>query len=163
MLFTFTYVYAHSFLMERTSFPHTNWSWAFQRTLQILEHSAVLYAISTKRHDAKLTTENIIRAKLLGYGGSMKFFMYYNLNTKKRGRATQERFDEAQISASQATFYPNSKALWGALQRSPGTNAPDTADMLTPQEKFCVFADTSPFLKVCTIVIHVKCNFEDVG
>jgi hypothetical protein len=35
----------------------------------------LMYAISTKRRDAKLTTENIIRAKFLGYGGSMKTFI----------------------------------------------------------------------------------------
>jgi hypothetical protein len=34
----------------------------------------LLYAKSTKRRDAKLTTENIIRSRLLGYGGSMKTF-----------------------------------------------------------------------------------------
>jgi hypothetical protein len=36
----------------------------------------LVYAISTKRRDAKLTTENILRAKFLGYGGSMKTFIY---------------------------------------------------------------------------------------
>jgi hypothetical protein len=45
----------------------------------------LIYAISTKRRDTKLTTENIIRAKLLEYDGSMKTFIFYNLETKKRG------------------------------------------------------------------------------
>jgi hypothetical protein len=123
----------------------------------------LMYAISTKRHDAKLTTENIIRGKLLGYGGSMKTFILYNLQTRYRGRATHARFDEAQLSAPQDTLSSNSRALWGALQRFTGTDAPDTEEILTPPEKFRIFAKTSPFLKVRTMVLHIKCNFDDFG
>jgi hypothetical protein len=34
---------------------------------------------------------------------------------------------------------------------------------MTPTQKFCVFDNTSPFLKVRTVIILVKCNFEDFG
>jgi hypothetical protein len=58
---------------------------------------------------------------------------------------------------------PNSNALWSALQRTPGTNGPDTEEILPPPEKLCVFSNTSLFLKVHTIDIHVKCNFANFG
>jgi hypothetical protein len=93
----------------------------------------------------------------LGYGGSMKTFIYYNILTKKRVRATSARFDEAQLSAS-----PD-RALSGALQRSPGTNAPDIETIVTPPDKFCIFADDSPFLKVRTVIVRVACTFDYFG
>jgi hypothetical protein len=124
----------------------------------------LMYAISTKRRDAKLTTENIIRAKFLGYGGSMKTFIYYNIKTKKRGRATHAPFDEAQLSASPDTLSPNSRALWGGgLKRSPGTNAPEIDAIVTPTEKLCVFADDSPFLQVNTVLVKIRCTFDAFG
>jgi hypothetical protein len=58
-----------------------------------------IYAIATTRRDAKLTTDNIICGRLLGYGGSMKTFIYKNLKTKKIGRATHATFDEAQLTS----------------------------------------------------------------
>jgi hypothetical protein len=48
----------------------------------------LLYALVTARQEAKLTTDNIIRGKLPGYGGSMKTFFYENVKRKKIGRAT---------------------------------------------------------------------------
>jgi hypothetical protein len=107
--------------------------------------------------------ENIICAKFLGYGGSMKTFIYYNIKTKKRGRATHDRFDEAQLSASPYTLSPNSRALWGALQRSPGTDAPDIEAIVTPLENFYVFADNSPFLQVRTVLVKIRCTFDAFG
>jgi hypothetical protein len=32
-----------------------------------------------------------------------------------------------------------------------------------PPENFCIFADTSPFLKLRTVIIHIKCTFDDVS
>jgi hypothetical protein len=43
----------------------------------------LIYTISTRRRDAKLMTGKIICGNLLGYGGSMKTFIYYNFNTAK--------------------------------------------------------------------------------
>jgi hypothetical protein len=123
----------------------------------------LMYAISTKRRDAKLTKEKIIRAKFLGYGGSMKTFIYYNIKTNKRGRATHTRFDEAQLSASPGTLSPNSHALWGDLQHSPGTDAPDIEAIVTPPEKFCVFTYNSPFLQVRTVLVNIRCTFYTFG
>jgi hypothetical protein len=105
----------------------------------ICTFGCLLYAISTKRRDAKLTTDNIICAKLLGYGGSMKTFIFYNLKKKKRGRSTHTRFNEAQLSASQDTLSPNYWDLWGTLQRSPGTDAPYTEEILTSPKKILRF------------------------
>jgi hypothetical protein len=113
----------------------------------------LLYALATARREAKLTTEHIIRGKLLGYRGSMKTFIYENIKTKNIGRETHARFDEAQLSACQERFMPKSRALWGALQRSPGSDAPDIDEICTPPEKFCVLADYYHFLKVYTLSI----------
>jgi hypothetical protein len=123
----------------------------------------LMCAISTKRCDIKLTTENIIRAKFLGYSGSMKTFIYYNIKNKKGGRATHARFDEAQLSASPDTLSPNSRTLRGDLQRSPGTDAPDVEAIVTPPEKFCVFADDSPFLQVTAVLVKIRCTFDAFG
>jgi hypothetical protein len=95
----------------------------------------LVFAISTKRRDAKLSMDSIIRAKFLGYGGSMKTFLYFNIAIKKRGRATHARFDEAELSTSPEKLSPNSRALWGALQRSPGSAAPDIEEIVTPPPK----------------------------
>jgi hypothetical protein len=123
----------------------------------------VIYALATTRRDAKLTTENINHGKLLGYGGSMKTFIYENVKTKNICRATHARFDEAQLSARQDRITPNSRALWGALQRSPGSDPPDIDEILTPPEKFCVFADDSPFLQVHTLAIATLCSHDTYG
>jgi hypothetical protein len=90
----------------------------------------------------------------------MKTFIYKNMCTKRRARAT---FDEAQLSTSEADLLPNSRAFRGALARSKGTNTPDTAAVLTPPEDFCAFDDSSPFLKVRTLTVIIKCTFDDFG
>jgi hypothetical protein len=122
-----------------------------------------VYSLATTLRDAKLTTDNIICGRLLGYGGSMKTFMHENSKTKKTGRATHATFDEAQLTARQDSLTPTSKALWSALQRSPGSDAPNVDEILTPPEKFCVFADASPFLKVTTVTIATFCSLATYG
>jgi hypothetical protein len=109
-----------------------------------------IYTLSTRRRQGKVTTNNIICGKLLGYGGSMKNFIYINNATRKIGRATQASFDEAQISTPVADLNSNSLALWGALNRNPGTTAPPVDEILTPPTKCCGFAGESPFLRVAT-------------
>jgi hypothetical protein len=56
-----------------------------------------MYALPTTHRDSKATTSNIIQGTLLGYGGSMKYFVYLNDRTGKIGRATHATFDEAQL------------------------------------------------------------------
>jgi hypothetical protein len=93
----------------------------------------------------------------------MKTFIYENVKTKKIGRVTHARFDEDQLSARPDRLTSNSRALWGALQHSPGSTAPDIDEILTPPEKFCVFADDSPFLKVYTLAITTLCSHDAYG
>jgi hypothetical protein len=93
----------------------------------------------------------------------MKTFIYENINMKKIGRATHARFDKAQLSACQDRLTPNSRALWGAFQSSPGLNAPDIDNILTPPEKLCVFAKDSTFLKLYTLSITTLCSRDAYG
>jgi hypothetical protein len=93
----------------------------------------------------------------------MKNFIYINDATRKIGRATHASFDEAQLSTPVADPNSNSLALWGALNRNPGTTVPPVDEVLTPPTQFCVFAGESPFLRVATVVIPIKCTFELLG
>jgi hypothetical protein len=86
-----------------------------------------------------------------------------NSKTKKIGRATHATFDDAQITARKDSLTPTYQALWSALQRSPGSDAPNVDEILTPTEKFCVFADASPFLKVTTVTIATICSLATYG
>jgi hypothetical protein len=122
-----------------------------------------IYALSIRRRQGKVTTDNVICGKLLGYGGSMKNFIYINNAIRKIGRATHASFDEAQLSTPVADLNSNSLALWGALNQNPGTTAPPVDEILTPPTQFCVFAEESPFLRVATVVIPLKCNFDSLG
>jgi hypothetical protein len=122
-----------------------------------------IYALSTRRLQGKVTTDNIICGKLLGYGGSMKNCIYINDATRKIGRATHASFDEAQLSTPVADLNSNSLAFWGALNRNPCTTVPPVDEVLTPPTQFCVFAGESPFLRVATVVIPIKCTFESLG
>jgi hypothetical protein len=61
----------------------------------------LLYALATACREAKLTADNIIGCKLLGYGGSTKTFIYENVKTKTIDRTAHARLDEAQLSALQ--------------------------------------------------------------
>jgi hypothetical protein len=122
-----------------------------------------IYALSTRRHQGKVTTDNIICGKLLSYGGSMKNFIYINNATRKIGRPTHASFDEAQLSTPVADLNSNSLALWGALNRNPGITAPPVDEILTPRTQFFVFAGEYPFLRVAAVVIPIKCNFDSLG
>jgi hypothetical protein len=121
-----------------------------------------IYALSTGRHEGKVTTDSIICGKLLGYGGSMKNFIYINDTTRKIGRATHASFDEAQLSTPVADLKLNSLALWGALNRNPGTSIPPVDEVLAPPTHFCVFTGESPFLRFITVNISIKCTFESL-
>jgi hypothetical protein len=122
-----------------------------------------IYALSTRRRQGKVTTDNVICGKLLGYGGSMKNFIYINNVTRKIGRATHASFDKAQLSTPVADLNSNSLELWGALNRNPVTTAPPVDEVITPPILFYVFAEESPFLRVATVVIPIKCNFDSLG
>jgi hypothetical protein len=78
----------------------------------------------------------------------MKPFIYENIRTKHRACATHVTRDEFQLSTLEADLSPNSRALWGALTRSPGTDPPEDSEVLTPLQKVCVFGESSPFLEV---------------
>jgi hypothetical protein len=41
------------------------------------------YALFAKCHDGKLTIESVAEGRLLGYGGSMKTFIYENIHTRR--------------------------------------------------------------------------------
>jgi hypothetical protein len=58
---------------------------------------------------------------------------------------------------------PNSLALWGALKCTPGTDAPDTEEVITPPDKLCIFYGKSPFLQVTMVCIPIKCTFDHLG
>jgi hypothetical protein len=90
----------------------------------------------------------------------MKTFIYKNIKTKQRAQATHATFDEDQLSTPATSISPNSRALWGSLTRNTGTDLPDTSEILTSPEKLCVFAGESPFLKVNSLTITVKCTFH---
>jgi hypothetical protein len=53
--------------------------------------------------------------------------------------------------------------MGGGLQSSPGTAAPDVEAIVTPPEKFCIFADDSPFLQVTTVLVEIRCTFDAFG
>jgi hypothetical protein len=42
-------------------------------------------------------------------------------------------------------------------------DVPDVSEILAPAEKFCVFADESPFLKVSTVGIVTICSHDARG
>jgi hypothetical protein len=121
-----------------------------------------MYAFPTTRRDGKATTSNIIQGTLLGYGGSMKIFVYLNDRTFKIGRATHATFDEAKLSSPVDDLWPNAMSLWGALNRAPASDVPITADVITHPDQFCVFSAPSPFLAVTTVVILFSCTFDHV-
>jgi hypothetical protein len=93
----------------------------------------------------------------------MKNFIVINNFTRKIGRATHTSFDEAQLSTPIADLNSNSLALWGAINRNPGTTAPPVDEIITPPTQFCVFAEETPFLRVPTVVIPIKWNFDLLG
>jgi hypothetical protein len=123
----------------------------------------VIYALSTKKRIGKLTMENVSKGIFLGYGASMKTFIYENIRTRRICRATHATFDEAQLNALPRDLSPNSKALWSALSSQPGTPLDPSDTVLTPPENFCVFAESSPFLRTFVVRIAVLCAFPHLG
>jgi hypothetical protein len=99
----------------------------------------------------------------LGYGGSMIFFIYENLDTMKICRATHATFDESELNSPIAELTPNSRALWNALSRSPGTSIGQTDEVLTPPENFCIFAESSPFIITQVVKAPLSCTFDLLG
>jgi hypothetical protein len=91
-----------------------------------------MYVVATKHIQGKVTTDKVVSRKLLGYGGSMKNFIFINDATKKFGIATHAPFDEAQLSTPVADLKYNYLALWGALNRTPGTMIPPDKEIMTP-------------------------------
>jgi hypothetical protein len=122
-----------------------------------------IYALGTNKRFGKLTTDNIVRGCFLVYGGSMKNFIYKNLETQRICRATHATFDEAELNSQLSELTPNSHALWNALSRSPGTSIGPTDEILTPPENFCVFAESSPFIITQVITVPLKCTFDLLG
>jgi hypothetical protein len=122
-----------------------------------------IYALSIHHHQGKVTMDNNICGKLLGYGGSIKKIIYINDTTQKIGRATHASFDEAQLSTPVTDLNSNSSALWGALNINPGTMIPPVDEVVTPPTQFCVFAGESPFIRVTTVIISIRCSFELLG
>jgi hypothetical protein len=122
-----------------------------------------MYALPTTRHDGKSTTSNIIQGTLLGYVGSMEKIVYVNDKTDKIGSATHATFDEAHRSLSVADISPNLLAIWGAVKRAPDSNFPNTANVLTQPDHFCVFSASSPFLSITTVTPPVRCTFDHLG
>jgi hypothetical protein len=82
---------------------------------------------------------------------------------KKIGRDTHAKFDKAQISSPVGDLTPNYRALWSALQCYLGTDALDIDNILTHPENLCVFADSSPFLKVSTLAVETRCSLATYG
>jgi hypothetical protein len=122
-----------------------------------------IYALGTKKQLEKLTTDNIICGCFLGYGGSMKNFIYENLESHRICRATHATFGEAGLNSPLADLTPNSRALWNALSRSPGTSIGPTDEILTPPENFCVFAESSPFIITQVVTVPLKCTLDLLG
>jgi hypothetical protein len=120
-------------------------------------------ALSTTPRGGKVSTDNIIQGRLLGYGGSMKNFILMNDTSGKIFRATHATFDEAQLSAHKGELTPNHLASWGALNCSPGTAPLSTIEVVTPPVYFCILAAESPFLTLDMIPIVIACTYVDLG
>jgi hypothetical protein len=138
--------------------PQGCWSSSVPLTIACFCH---LFTLSMTRRDDKLTTENISEGKLMGYGGSMKTLTNDNILAKRRARATPATFEEAQLSTLEAGLSPNSRDMWGELSSSKGTDILDTAAVMTPLKDFCVFTDSPYFIKVRTLMVPIKCTFDD--
>jgi hypothetical protein len=93
----------------------------------------------------------------------MNFFIYENLESQRICRATHATFDEAELNTPLVDLTPNSRALWNALSRSPGTSIGPTDEILTPPENFCVFAESSPFIITQVVKVPLKCTFDLLG
>jgi hypothetical protein len=93
----------------------------------------------------------------------MQKFIYENVRTCRICRATHATFDEAQLDALPQDLSPNSNALWPALSRQPGAPLEPSDTVLTPPENFCVFAESSPFLRTFVVRIVVLCSFPHLG
>jgi hypothetical protein len=159
--------------------PPPHWEYAFYLFLRIhviLPHDTMprwtvsarlvvecMYPPPLNRRNGNATTKNIIKGTLVGYGGSMKNFSFHNNRTKKEGRAAHETFDEAQLNIPITELNSNSLALWGALERNPGMDAPLTEEILNPPKHFCVFSSDNPFLRIHTLWIPIKSNFDHLG
>jgi hypothetical protein len=107
--------------------------------------------------------ENITKGIFLGYGASVKTFIYENVRTRRIYPATHATFDEAQLDALSQDLSPNSKALWSALSRQPGAPLDPYDIVLTPPYNFCVFVESSPFLRFFVARIAVLCDFPHLG
>jgi hypothetical protein len=154
------------FLLIHTILPHgTNTeSPYFKANLSHLRiFGCRIYALGTKKRVGKLTMDNIVRCCFLGYGGSMKNFIYENLETQRICRATHATFDEAELNSPLAGLSPNSRALWNSLSRLPGTSIGPTDEILTPPENFCVFTESSPFIITQVIKVPLTCTFDLLG
>jgi hypothetical protein len=70
---------------------------------------------STTTRTGKSMTDNVNSGRFLGYGASMKTFIYVHARTGKVNRATHAMFDEAELSSNATDLTPNSLALWNAI------------------------------------------------
>jgi hypothetical protein len=122
-----------------------------------------IYALSTKKRVGKLTMENVTKGIFLGYGASMKTFIYESTRTHRICRAAHATFDEAQLDSLPQNLSPNSKALWSALSRQPNSKLDPLDTILTPPENFCVFAESSPFVRTHGVQVVVQCVFPHLG
>jgi hypothetical protein len=91
-----------------------------------------IYALGTKKRFGKLTMDNIVRGCFLGYGGSMKNFIYNNLETQRIRRTTHATIDEAELNSPLADLTPSLHALLNAISRSPGNSISPMDEILTP-------------------------------
>jgi hypothetical protein len=107
--------------------------------------------------------ENVSKGIFLGCGAFMKTFIYENIRTRRICRATHATFDEAQLNALPQDLSPNSKALWSSLSRQPGVPLEPSDTVLTPPENFCIFAESSPFLRTFVVRITVLCAYPHLG
>jgi hypothetical protein len=122
-----------------------------------------IYDLAPKKRMAKLTMDNVACGIFLGYGASMKTFIYENVHTHRICRATHATFDEAELNTLPKDLSPNSKTLWNVLSRHPSVELPASDEILTPPETFCVFAESSPFIRTHIVVIPILCIFNNLG
>jgi hypothetical protein len=122
-----------------------------------------IYALSTKKRVGKLTMENATKGIFLGYGASMKTFIYESTRTHRICHATHATFYEAQLDSLPQDLPLNSKAIWSTLSCQSDSELNPLDTILTPPENFCVFAKYSPFIRTHVVHVAVQCVFPHLG
>jgi hypothetical protein len=103
-------------------------------------------------------TDNVNSGTFLGYGVSMKTYIYHHIHTANINRATHATIDVAELSSDDTALTPNFRALWNALSRDLGATLASETILELPKD-FCV----TPLLHISQVLIPIKCKFDEFG